>query len=282
MLFGGFVFNCLRKRVFHAALAVMLLASSAFAQTSSDISLNLQHKHSDKNIRMPRNGEFRLSLDSQMFNPDNSATDELQGRFTSSFSELSPGNTRPFSNNTTLQLKSSKNRTRKQLSPVITLNNSYEDNSIGFNDSASSGLAIAGGNSRLQIYGEFEQRHTPQFQILQSNTERIDTPIRASVNEIKQANGEQNEIHDKNAALASRYYLEAVYSFKPTLKGKVSFKRSMIDTFESEEKLQVEGIVEANRNVLIKAGYNNEVRPEVTEPRSSNDTKVWTEFILKF
>jgi len=285
------VLSCLKKRIFLVTLAIVLLAGAAFSQTSSDISLNLQHKRSGKGIRVPRGGEFRLSLDSPMFSTEDSTANDsnLQSRFASAFSDISSpvsvteaDSARPFSGDTTLQLKSNRNRTRKQLTPIITLNNSYEDNAIGFNDSNSSGLSIAGGNNRLQIYGEFEQRHTPQLSLQPGIPERSDSAIRASAGEIKPASGDQTEIHDKNAALASRYYLEAVYSFKPTLKGKVSFKRSMIDTFESEEKLQVEGIVEANRNVLIKAGYNNEVRPEVAEPRSSNDTKVWTEFILKF
>jgi hypothetical protein len=56
----------------------------------------------------------------------------------------------------------------------------------------------------------------------------------------------------------------------------------MVDTIDSEEKLEFEGVVEANRNVLIKAGYNNETRPEVNEPKATKDSKVWTEFILKF
>ena len=83
------------------------------------------------------------------------------------------------------------------------------------------------------------------------------------------------------ASLASDYYLEAVYNFKPTLKGKVAFKKSMIDTFDSKENVEVEGIVDATSDVSIKAGYSEENRPEI-ETKNSKEKKVWTEFILKF
>lgn len=273
--------NGLKKGVLLFALVALLPLGSVFAQTSTGLGLHLNRSKELKHSGIPKSGEFRLSLGSQMFayeNPEVSSNDS-QGRFFSAANVTSESANQSFFNRAELRLKS-KTSPARRLSPVITLNNSYEDNAIGFNDSASSGFSIAGGNRKLQIYGEFEQRHTPQI-LLPSVANNYQT-IRASSINSAPGSIDQTESHEKNAALASRYYLEAVYSFKPTLKGKVSFKRSMIDTFESEENLQVEGIVEANHNVLIKAGYNNEVRPEVTEPRSNNDTKIWTEFILKF
>ncbi len=263
-------------------LSAVMLASGSFAQTSSDINQLLKRNKELKHSGIPRSGEFRLSLGSQMFSGNNSefGPNDNQSRFYSAANVVSETGNQSFLNRTGLRLKSKNTSSNKKLSPVITLNNSYEDNAIGLNDSASSGFSIAGGNGKLQVYGEFEQRHTPQISVAADNIQKAG--IRASALNSSPGSVDQPEAHEKNAALASRYYLEAIYSFKPTLKGKVSFKRSMIDTFESEENLQVEGIVEANRNVLIKAGYNNEVRPEITEPRSNNDTKIWTEFILKF
>ncbi len=271
-----------------------MLAGLAFAQSPSDINLHLNKTRGLKHAIVPGSGEFRLSLGSQMFSDENTGSSPErgeQGRFASAISDLSSdadadsrvNNSRSFLDRSSLQLRNQRGSSQKRLAPVITLNNSYENNAIGFNDSASSGLSIGGGNGKLQVYGEYEQRHTPQIQIESGVTERHMDGLRGATIDTSAADdSNQPDSREKNAALASRYYLEAVYSFKPNLKGKVSFKRSMIDTFESEEKLQVEGIVEANRNILIKAGYNNEVRPEVTEPRTNKDTKVWTEFILKF
>lgn len=274
----------LKLQVFFLALAFFVLAPVCHAQTSRNLDLQLNRDKKLRHSSIPRKGEFKLSLGSQMFTADDAQNGNNQpGPLTTAFSDLSEDNShdRDISfSGSGLKLRSSRNMTRKISGPVITLNNSYENNAIGFNDSASSGLAIAGENGRLRVYGEFEQQHSAQIPI---NETSVVNPgaIRASTQGTIPAQ-EQSDPHDRNAALSSRYYLEAIYSFKPTLKGKVSFKRSMIDTFESEEKLQVEGIVEATRNVLIKAGYNNEVRPEVTEPKSNKDTKVWTEFILKF
>ena len=266
-------------------LAAVMLAGEAVAQTPARIDLHLKRSRELKHSTIPKNGEYKLSLGSQMFaeEPPNFILNQNQGQ-----SRFSPdgtpaedsGDSAVFSNRSNLRLRSQRGNS-KRLSPVITLNNSYEENAVGLNDSDASGLAIAGGNRRLQVYGEYDQRQTPQIRPSYPEISRSASNLRASILSTTPGT-EQTTAYNRNSALASRYYLEAIYSFKPTVKGKVSFKRSMIDTFESEEKLQVEGIVDANSDIQIKAGYNNEVRPEVTEPRSNNDTKVWTEFILKF
>ena len=74
------------------------------------------------------------------------------------------------------------------------------------------------------------------------------------------------------STISSDYYLEAIYSFKPTLKGKVAFKKTVIDTFDSKENIEVEGIVDASSDVSIKAGYSNENRPEVESKASGEKT----------
>ncbi len=268
------------------SLAAIMLAGSVFAQTPQRIDFHLKRNRELKHTGVPKNGEFKLSLGSQMFatTPEELNLTQNSSRFGSAVAEISRSpvldDSMTFSNRSGLQLRGQRNSS-KRLAPVITLNNSYEDNAIGLNDSTASGLSISGSNRKLQVYGEFETRRTPQIQAIIPTSPSSIVNLRAST--MNQTPGTiQPNTYDKNSALASRYYLEAVYSFKPTLKGKVSFKRSMIDTFESEEKLEVEGIVDANPDIQIKAGYNNEVRPELTEPRSNNDTKVWTEFILKF
>lgn len=277
------VFKTLKNRGLLILSAAILLTGVCSAQSEDSRSISLNHskglKHSAPLVR----NEFRLSLGSQMFSESTSTFTQPQSdsRFSEaiSFSGYQNNQTGTFADRAGLRIRSSRN-VQKKLSPVITLNNSYESNAIGFNDSASSGLSIAGTNGRLQIYGEYEQKHTPQITVPQINSGA--GVLRGSAVTAVPGTPDQPESQEKAAALASRYYLEAIYSFKPTLKGKVSFKRSMIDTFESEEKLQVEGIVDATSNVQIKAGFDNEIRPEVTEPKSNKDTKVWTEFILKF
>jgi hypothetical protein len=272
----------LKIQVLPVILLFLLTAASLPAQITDDYNFHIQRRQLKGHTRkpVPRNGEFKLSLGSQMLEPGNSsgiAALELDRPDNEDFAD--PDSPRFFSDSPeTIKLRNRSSRNKNRLAPTITLNNSYTDAS--FEDSATDSLSIKGESGKLQVYGEFEKKLVHQLPAPDKRGE-IGTYLRAAISDSDLPPG-TSEPSDKNAALASRYYLEAIYSFRPTLKGKVSFKRSMIDTFESEEKLQVEGIVEANRNVLIKAGYNNEVRPEVSEPRSSNDTKVWTEFILKF
>ncbi|PKL50171.1 MAG: hypothetical protein CVV42_04060 [Candidatus Riflebacteria bacterium HGW-Riflebacteria-2] len=278
-------------------LLTSLLSSGAlYAQKTDSLDLQLNHAagRQRRPATVPDNGEFKLSLGSQLFNepeitlPVTSDDGEITRiEIAETFSDIGSINIdrlKPAAP-AQLTLRSSKLSEHQRFAPTITLSSAYEDNAIGLNDPAAESLSIRSESGRLRIYGELEQqRITPLAPkstggFGENGSQRT---LRASVT-AKENDGQQKlEPHEASAALASRYYLEAVYSFKPTLKGKVSFRRSMIDTFESEEKLQVEGIVEANQNIQIKAGYNNEVRPEVTDTKSSKDTKVWTEFILKF
>lgn len=282
--------------VFVVLLAIFVPAEVLHAQKIDNLNLQLNRSPNryHKSRPVPGNGEFKLSLGSQLFAEEDStrpieqpAKEISRIEIAETFSDFGESSANRMQLDTPAQLKLRAPRTTEQrrFAPTITLSSAYEDNSIGPNDPTASGLSIGREAGRLSVYGEFEQQHMTTFNA-QSNVsfgnQTNGNAIRASVIESENSGQEKPEPHEKSAALASRYYLEAVYSFKPTLKGKVSFKRSMIDTFESEEKLQVEGIVEANQNVLIKAGYNNEVRPEVTDTKSSKDTKVWTEFILKF
>ena len=277
-------------------LAIFLPAEILHAQKIDNLDLQLNHTSAKKNktVPVPGNGEFKLSLGSQLFaEEDNSLTksgsaaDASRIEIAANFSDFaSVGINRiQTPNPVQLKLRTASQKDKRRFSPTITLSSAYEDNSIGPNEQSAESLSFGGTSGRLSVYGQFEQQHMTTFTTAESGGfERAGSgnAIRASVVEREDSSQKTPEPYEKSAALASRYYLEAIYSFKPTLKGKVSFKRSMIDTYESEEKLQVEGIVDANRNMQIKAGYNNEVRPEATDTKSSKDTKVWTEFILKF
>lgn len=278
-----------------ALLTLLLSAESLYAQKIDNLDLQFNHAtgRQRRSTAVPRNGEFKFSLGSQLFNepeatlPTTGNNSEITRiEVAENFSDLGSIDVNRIRPATPAQLtlRSSRTGEQQRFAPTITLSSSYEDNAIGPNDPSAESLSIRSESGRLRVYGELEQQRINALATQNpGGFGNSGTPgIRASVN-VKANDGQQKpEPHEASAALASRYYLEAVYSFKPTLKGKVSFRRSMIDTFESEEKLQVEGIVDANQNIQIKAGYNNEVRPEVTDTKSSKDTKVWTEFILKF
>jgi len=94
--------------------------------------------------------------------------------------------------------------------------------------------------------------------------------------------GKLSENAKTESAVNSKYYFEATYNFKPSLTGKLSFDSSMVNDSKTNENLQLEGILKANKNVLIKAGIKNEQHPEVKNNGKKQNTKVWTEFILKF
>lgn len=283
---------------FALLLALLLPAGSLFAQKLENLDLQLNHglNRQRKSATVPSRSEFKLSLGSQLFDEDDTISGDYQlapelsrietAEIYSDFASIEVDRS-PIRVETSpqLRLRTSRPAEQQRFAPTITLSSSYEDNSIGFTDPSAESLSISGNTGKLRIYGEFEQQRVMTAMPQRGDafsTPAVDRAIRASI-VANENNGQRSlETHEKSDALASRYYLEAVYSFKPTLKGKISFRRSMIDTYESEEKLQLEGIVEANQNVLIKAGYKNEVRPEATDTKSSNDTKVWTEFILKF
>lgn len=169
-----------------------------------------------------------------------------------------------------------------ELGSTITLNNSYEANSIGFNDSNITGVVFATKVGKLDLQGGYNQSNLPLTAGNESETTEstVLASARASV-AVPESASEDSVLKSVEASLASDYYLEAVYSFKPDLKGKVAFKKSMIDTFDTKENVKVEGIVEATSDVSIKAGYSQENRIEV-ETKIPKEKKFYTEFILKF
>lgn len=254
-----------------------------------DLSLHESSQTEERIVPIPKLGEFKLSLGSQIFDQNNdfdaedlppSSRLELVEAVSDLPSFILHTPQTPNFSERELRLKSEGYSPRSE--PKITLNTDYTANSIGSNDPAVERLSIGRETHRLTLYGEFEQERVHFFSASSQShrpTESLNMP-RASVMISDGQNRPDNQM--RASALSSRYYLEAVYSFLPTVTGRFSYKKATIDAQDSEEKLQVEGIVEANRNVLIKAGFNNEIRPELNEPKTSKDTKVWTEFILKF
>jgi hypothetical protein len=301
------VFNLIKPyiKLFLLTLAVLLLpVSSAFSQNALDLDLNLQLRNKSEFAPMPKSGEFNISLDSQLFDQNLPARQIADVKLEEPASEslieepfsLSTVDSMSFIDNNQrfkpgvdedLKLVSSSlskdAQDERRFSSTLTLTTGYND--LDLLNAERNELRLEKRMGKFKILGEFEKRDITRIPVPVNNrngnfSTNANTPlIRGSVinNPIN-----ENDQQNKNTALASRYYLEAVYNFQPKVQGKVSYKRSMIDTIESEEELQVEGIVEANRNILIKAGYNNETRPEINEPKATKDSKVWTEFILKF
>ena len=275
--------NSRKNLILAVVLGLLVNVPNSYAQTVavdeiSDFKLNTVEESTSNSVVSPDktelfNGEFNLSLGSQMLSYQNTSKifpsdaehieTGFEGfdskiEFDDSVVKLNPNSQRDFM-------------------PVITLNNSYEDNAIGFNDSGNSSLSLSGKTGRLSIYGEYNQSNLAIGSGIQ-NSENIVPSARASIGNVTTTSVETNVNPTK---ISSDYYLEAVYSFKPTLKGKVAFKKTVIDTFDLKENVEVEGIVDASSDVSIKAGYSNENRSEI-ESKTPKEKKVWTEFILKF
>ena len=275
--------NSLKNLVLAVVLSLLANVPNSYAQNIdvdeiSDFKLNTTAEETSNSVVIPDKaellkGEFNLSLGSQMLSYQNTSKifpsdaehieTGFEGfdskiEFDDSVVKLNPNSQRDFM-------------------PVITLNNSYEDNAIGFNDSGNSSLSLSGKTGRLSIYGEYNQSNLAIGSGIQ-NSENIVPSARASIGNVTTTSVETNVNPTK---ISSDYYLEAVYSFKPTLKGKVAFKKTVIDTFDLKENVEVEGIVDASSDVSIKAGYSNENRSEI-ESKTPKEKKVWTEFILKF
>ena len=275
--------NSRKNLILAVVLGLLVNVPNSYAQTVavdeiSDFKLNTVEESTSNSVVSPDktelfNGEFNLSLGSQMLGYQN--TSKI---FPSDAEHIETGfegfNSKIEFDDSVVKLNPNSQR---DFMPVITLNNSYEDNAIGFNDSGNSSLSLSGKTGRLSFYGEYNQSNLAIGSGMQ-NSENIMSSARASIGNVTTTSVETNVNPTK---ISSDYYLEAVYSFKPTLKGKVAFKKTVIDTFDLKENVEVEGIVDASSDVSIKAGYSNENRSEI-ESKTPKEKKVWTEFILKF
>ncbi len=275
--------NSLKKLILAVVLSILANVPNSYAQNVdvneiSDFKLSTVEDSSNSVIVPDKaelfKGEFNLSLGSQMLSYQN--TSKI---FPSEAEHIETGfegfNSKIEFDDSVVKLNPNSQR---DFMPVITLNNSYEDNAIGLNDSSSSALSLSGKTGRLSFYGEYNQSNLTLGPGTQNTSDNIMSSTRASIGNVSNTSIESNI---SPSAISSDYYLEAVYSFKPTLKGKVAFKKTVIDTFDLKENVEVEGIVDATSDVSIKAGYSNENRSEI-ESKTPKEKKVWTEFILKF
>lgn len=278
--------NSRKNIVMAVALTLLGVAQFSYAQSIIPESAEINEFKLNGNIAVEEKilntnkeiaNEYKLSLGSQMLNYQNpsrvypSEAKHIETGFkglttTDSVEEVIVKDTPVF-----------------EIGSVITLNNSYEDNSIGYNDSSITGISFTTKTGRFDLRGSYSQSNMP-MSLANSEPSASGSEVAASArasmgSELSPSTSSPKE--SVEASLASDYYLEAVYNFKPTLKGKVAFKKSMIDTFDSKENVEVEGIVDATSDVSIKAGYSEENRPEI-ETKNSKEKKVWTEFILKF
>jgi hypothetical protein len=289
------MFNFLRKISILTLVIFTCITTFVHAQEIENLDFHLkQEKVPTSNL-----GRFELSLGSQMLSKDQSTLklsnielppQEFNLKNTAEYNRFRFQNEQPITDSAIESPKlevSTEIINENSNFSTLTLNNSYMENSIGLNSSPSQTISGKKKIGKWAVYGEYKKEKVNSLNLKSSNNPIITPRMYSNITANQNARTTTGKTlpptdPDKNAALSSRYHLEAVYNFLPTFKGKVSYKRSMIDQSESGEKLQVEGIVEANKNMLIKAGYNNEKRPEVNDPKSTKDTKVWTEFILKF
>ncbi len=272
---------------------------AAGAQQPQSMILNLKSDEASlapQNERLASLGEFRISMASQMLDPQNnrfgfSRFDQFADDLVLQTRDLETGGILrdPGNLSSTRRIAES-----QELGSTLTLTAIYFQDEFGRSGAKPQGIGARKNLGRWAVYGEIGKGETFS-RIRWANRKPETTNLLPPKVLMNVAGKNQGQIPPKSAVNVSptldeseipsinNYYLEAIYNFRPSLKGKVSYKRSKMETLESDEKLQVEGIVDAGRDVQIKAGYRNQTMPDVTnEPKQPNNTKVWTEFILKF
>lgn len=150
--------------------------------------------------------------------------------------------------------------------------------------------AADGRVGRFQLHGEVavERVETPIVRIPPRTTSMTNGSARGSLlvdRSIPLAAadaGGRLDLPENRSMTIDRYTLEASYHFSPRIEGRLTYRRSLADVRVNREGVDVEGAVKAGSDLTIKAGYGNQTTPEPVEGQPVNDTKVWTEFLLKF
>lgn len=273
-----------KNLILAVALSLLAIVPCSYAQSANEISdfkLNSEKADSKSDFLSNNlfNNEFNLSLGSQILSYQN--TNKV---FSSETTKIETG-FKGLTENVKLDDSEFNKDSQKDFASLITLNTSYEDNAIGLGDNSSQVFTLSGKTGRLSFYGKYNQSNLSISSGDNQTSENVVTSVRASSNNENTTSviEENNNLSNLNnpSTISSDYYLEAVYSFKPNIKGKVAYKKTVIDTFDLKENVEVEGIVDVTDDVSIKASYLNENRPDI-ESKSSNEKKVLTEFILKF
>lgn len=271
----------LKNIVFTIVLSILSSVPYSYAQSLNEITdfkLNSEQKVSEvSSISTPKterfSGEFNLSLGSQMLDYQNTSK-----VFSSEAKHIETG-FNGFNTNIKFDDSNLNPENQKDFSSIITLNSSYENNAIGFGETSTPVLSLSAKSGKLSFYGKYNQNN---LSIGAGDTPVTNNGVMTSVRTSSTNNTNiSQEDNQTSTAISSDYYLEAVYSFKPNIKGKVAYKKTVIDAFDLKENVEVEGIVDVTNDVSIKASYQNESRPDL-ENKNSGEKKVLTEFILKF
>ncbi len=280
------------------AVQIVVLAPGLPAQTP-DLRLRFSSEEDDRPA-LPALGEFRISLDSQVLTPER-GFDLIADEFDVPAFRAGNGGqlvlrsepwTMPDPARPTPR-PGARGRQIHNLAPTVTWNAAYlQADPTPAGPAERGGLGGSQRRGRWSVYGEFVRQDVPPLPTASPETTRIPLPARPLAN-LAAGEGAGRQAGTRpldprgapesaGSFLLDNYYLEAIYNFLPTVQGKVSYNRAVAETLDQNQKIQVEGIVEAGKDVVIKAGYRNESVPELKHRRNANDTKVWTEFILKF
>ena len=268
--------------VLAVVLSLLGTASFSYAQSLdniSDFKLNSE-KETSVNETLATKGErfsdeFNLSLGSQMLSYEN--TSKI---FSSEAKHIETG-FEGFNSSIKLDDFEINAEAQKDFASQITLNSSYEDNAIGFGDNSTPVFSLSGKAGRLSFYGKYNQSNLSINSGENKSSDSIQTSMRASTSATNELPIQEDTVRSNPTSVSSDYYFEAVYSFKPNIKGKVAYKKTVMDAFDLKENVEVEGIVDVTNDVSIKASFLNENRPDL-DNKSSSEKKVLTEFILKF
>lgn len=262
------------KHVRSLLVCLLFLAGSfAYADDPNDLNLTLPEMspsaYEARFVPLTKIGDFRLSIDSQLIPP---VQDYPSLEFTPN---LDLATTIPPINE---DIKSNKSHTKE----YGALPSDYISNSIGFSIPQTQHFAIGRETPKLTIYGEFEQQNLGIMSLQTTSGSPLNENHFSRASLLTTGQNRRPQVEDSISAMASSYYFEATYNFLPSVSGRLSYRKSTVDALESESNLTFEGTVETSPNTQIKAGFNNDSRPDLTQPKSNKDSKVWTEFILKF
>jgi len=158
-------------------LTLLLSAEPLYAQKIDNLDLQFNHAtgRQRRSTAVPRNGEFKFSLGSQLFNepeatlPTTGNNSEITRiEVAENFSDLGSIDVNRIRPATPAQLtlRSSRTGEQQRFAPTITLSSSYEDNAIGPNDPSAESLSIRSESGRLRVYGELEQQRAQRQHVV--------------------------------------------------------------------------------------------------------------------
>lgn len=302
----------LRRITVGLTLAAALLAAPLAAQSgverkaASPRDLSFTLKGEKPQSALPSGlGEFNIRLDSQL--PGSSAPATLNPAQSRSEIMWSCGGATaltPVFTNTQLELRGANievNRIERPVGEVhrsavsvgstLTLSSGYVVDRADWRGPVAQSVGAQGRVGRLTVAGEVAQERTTTLMLPfgTARTTSLDGSLPRAAVRIDQprpgapiTDPERRPVAEARSLTLDKYSLEAAYNFSPRFEGRLSYRRSMTDVRDSSENVKVEGAVKAGQNMTIKAGYDNQSRPEPTKGQPINDHKVWTEFLLKF